>query len=105
MSINRILAALAIAGFLLPVPASLHAQDDLKGKLATVKSLKCTFPVMAVGTWGGDQPKAEVKPSKLVLEFEGINADEGTAELKSSYGQYDITVRYAEGYLHFIQSF
>ena len=105
MSIHRVLAALAIAGFLLPLPASLHAQDDLKGKLATVKSLKCTFPVMAVGTWSGDQPKAEVKPSKLVLEFEGINADEGTAELKSSYGQYDITVRYAEGYLHFIQSF
>jgi hypothetical protein len=81
------------------------AQDDLKGKLATVKSVKCTFPLMAVGTWGATQPEAKVKPSTLVLEFEGINADEGTAQLKSNYGQYDITVRYAEGYLHFIQSF
>ena len=53
-----------------------------------VKSIKCTFPLMAVGTWGGAIPKAEVKPSKLVLEFEGINADEGSAQLKSSYGQY-----------------
>jgi len=106
MSINRIFAAaLTLTGALLLVTSSLSAQDPLKGKLATVKSIKCTFPLMAVGTWAGDQPKSEVKPSKLVLEFEGINADEGTAQLKSSYGQYDITVRYADGYLHFIQSF
>ena len=104
MPINRILAALAIAGALL-VPYSSNAQNAVKGKLATATSIKCTFPLMVVGTWAGEQPKAEVKPSKLVLEFEGINADEGTAQLKSSYGQYDITVRYAEGYLHFIQSF
>ena len=104
MPINRILT-LAIAGALLFAQSSLSAQDDLKGKLATVKSVKCTFPLMAVGTWGSNQPEAKVKPSTLVLEFEGINADEGTAQLKSSYGQYDITVRYAEGYLHFIQSF
>ena len=104
MSINRILALVGI-GVLLFVPCSSMAQDDLKGKLATVKSVKCTFPLMAVGTWGATQPEAKVKPSTLVLEFEGINADEGTAQLKSNYGQYDITVRYAEGYLHFIQSF
>jgi hypothetical protein len=104
MSIDRIFAV-AIAGALLLVPSSSSAQDDVKGKLATVKSVKCTFPLMTVGTWGSTQPEAKVKPSTLVLEFEGINADEGTAQLKSSYGQYDITVRYAEGYLHFIQSF
>jgi hypothetical protein len=46
-----------------------------------------------------------VKPVDLVLEFEAINADEGTAELKSGFGKYDIIVRYAGGYLHFIQSF
>jgi len=102
---NRIRASLTIAAALLLFASYLTAQDPLKGKLATVKGIKCTFPLMAVGTWSGEQPKAEVKPAKLVLEFEGINADEGTAQLKSSYGQYDITVRYAEGYLHFIQSF
>src|SRR5258708_4915267 len=105
MSINRMLAVAAIAGAVLFVPCSSTAQDDLKGKLATVKSVKCTFPLMAVGTWGSKEPEAKVKPSTLILEFEGINADEGTAQLKSNYGQYDITVRYAEGYLHFIQSF
>jgi hypothetical protein len=105
MPINRMIAVFAVAGALLLVPHSSSAQDDIKGKLATVKSVKCTFPLVAVGTWGSTQPEAKVKASTLVLEFEGINADEGTAQLKSSYGQYDITVRYAEGYLHFIQSF
>jgi hypothetical protein len=105
MSMNRFLSALAIAGVLLLVPCSSSAQNPVKGSLAMVKSIKCTFPLVAVGKWNGEQAEAKVNPSKLVLEFEAINADEGTAQLKSSYGQYDITVRYAEGYLHFIQSF
>jgi len=60
---------------------------------------------MVVGTWSATQPEAKVKPANIVLEFENIKADEGTADLKSTYGKYDIVVRYAEGYLHFIQSF
>ena len=103
-AINRILMALAIAGLIfLPCPSS--AQDAVKGKLAAAKSLKCTFPLVAVGTWGSKEPEAKVKPVNLVLQFEAINADEGTARLEASVGAYDITVRYADGYLHFIQSF
>jgi len=105
MSTNRILAALAIAGALLLVPCSLSAQDAVKGTLATATRIKCTFPLMTVGTWGREQPDAKVKPANLVLQFEAINADEGTAKLESGFGKYDINVRYAGGYLHFIQSF
>lgn len=47
----------------------------------------------------------EVKPSTLVMQFDSINADEGTAQWKSGFGAYDIIVRYAQGYLNFIQSF
>src|SRR5205814_743156 len=50
-------------------------------------------------------PEAKVNPVNLVLQFEAINADEGTARLEASVGAYDITVRYAGGYMHFIQSF
>ena len=103
MSINKILAALKIAGALLLITYSLNAQD-VKGKLATAKSIKCTFSLMSVGTWG-PQTEAKVKPANLVLQFEGINADEGTARLESGFGKYDINVRYAGGYLHLIQSF
>ena len=101
---NRALVNLVIFGALLLAPGVSSAQDG-KGTLASVKSIKCTFPLMAAGTWGREKPEAKVQPSSLVLQFDSINADEGTAELKSDLGQYDIVVRYANGYLHFIQSF
>jgi hypothetical protein len=104
MFINRALVTLLTFGVLLLAP-SLSSAQDVKGALAGVKSIKCTFPLMAVGTWGREKPEAKVQPSNLVLQFDSINADEGTAELKSDLGQYDIVVRYANGYLHFIQSF
>ena len=41
-----------------------------------------------------------------MLQFEDVNADQGTARMEGALGgTYDITVRYAGGYLHFIQSF
>jgi len=63
---------------------------------------------MAVGTWGDKEPEVKVKPANRELQFDAINTDEGTAtstDLKAGYGKYDIIVRYAGGYLHFIQSF
>jgi len=81
------------------------AEGAAQGTLAAAARMKCTFTLMSVGTWAGEEPAAEVKPASLVLEFEAINADEGTAQLESGFGVYDIIVRYAEGYLHFIQSF
>jgi hypothetical protein len=101
MSMNRILAVLAILGVVLLTPRSLEAQDAL----AKAKTIKCTFSVMTVATWGKDKPDVQVKPTSLMLEFVSVNADEGSAELKSTYGKYDIIVRYSKGYLHFIQSF
>jgi len=106
MSMNKILAAVAICGVVALAPCRLNAQAP-QGPLANAKSIRCTFPIMSVGTWGKEKPEIQVKPSTLPgpLEFVGINVDEGTAELTSSYGKYDIIVRYTNGYLHFIQSF
>jgi len=87
------------------VPSSLKAQIP-QGVLARAKGIKCSFPVMAVGKWGKEKPEVQIQPSTHpTMEFEKINADEGTAVLKGDYGKYDIIVRYANGYLHFIQSF
>lgn len=107
MLIRKFAVILAMSMALLLVPGSIGAQDAAKGTLAKAKTIKCTFPLMVVGTWGSIQPEAKVKPTNVVLQFESINADEGTAQLitPSGSGKYDIIVRYAEGYLHFIQSF
>jgi hypothetical protein len=87
---------------LLLSPLVLGAQSR---PLATAKSIKCTFPLIASSSLRDEPAKAEVKPANLVLEFEDVNADEGSARLKAGFGQYDIVVRYTQGYLHFIQSF
>src|SRR5262245_34162042 len=97
-----IIAVIAISGVLI---STAHAQDSARGALAKVTSLKCTFPLMTAGTLQTPKPEAKVKPANLVLQFEAINTDEGSAELKSTLGKYDIVVRYAGGYLHLIQSF
>jgi len=103
MSRNKALAGSVIAAALLWAP--LEAQQASKGRLAAASAIRCTFPLTASSAWRGGQHEANVKPAKLTLEFESINADEGTAQLKSGFGQFDIVVRYADGYLHFIQSF
>jgi hypothetical protein len=111
MSINRTLAAIVICGVVALVPSSLGARGGqaAQGGLAEAKTIKCAFPLMAVGKWGAEKAEAQVQPAPAAMQnvqFESINADEGTAELKSPYGgKYDIIVRYSKGYLHFVQMF
>jgi len=77
-----------------------------QSKLATGKSLPCSFPLIAVGTWKKDgQPDAGLKPSTLVLLFDSINIDDGTAKLKNGSMESEIIVRSVTGYLHLMQSF
>ena len=101
MSKNNILAVSVIMGVLVAASSSLNAQ----GSLAKATTIKCTFSLMTLSNLREEPPKAEIKPFNLVLQFEEINADEGTAQLKSGIGAYDIVVRYAQGYLNIIQSF
>ena len=77
--------------------------------LATVKSVNCTFPVVATGTWKNGKPEAAVKPASLTLKFDPVNVDEGTAVLLANDGgtasKSDILVRLSKGTLHFVQMF
>ena len=97
----------AAALLLLLVPGSIKSQGA-RGPLANVKSIKCTFSQMALGTWTDKGTDVKVKPPDTAnreAQFDSINTDEGSAESKGQYGKSDIVVRYQEPYLHFIQSF
>ena len=83
MSTKSILLICAM-GFAFPLIA--QAQN----KLAAAKAIKCTFPLNAVGTWKSGKPEAEMKQSKLVLEFSAINTDEGSAQLDGGTGTFDM---------------
>ncbi len=105
MSNHRIIAIVApMAVALLWAPCAAVGQD-LGRTLETVTNIECAFSLMSLGGWGDAAPEAELQPADLTLEFQAVNADEASAELASGFGIYDIIVRYAPGYLNFIQSF
>lgn len=102
--ISIVAIALPIAVVLLWTPGVALGQD-LDGTLETATNIECAFSLMSLGAWGDAAAEAELQEADLVLEFQNVNADEASAELASGFGIYDIVVRYAPGYLHFIQSF
>jgi hypothetical protein len=96
--------ALAMVVLLLVWPG--HSNGAAQGRTANAKSIRCAFPLNATGTWKKDgPPDAVVKPATLVLLFDSINIDEGTARLRSGSVGSEIIVRLAGGYLHFLQQF
>ena len=86
-----------------PAEAQTMAQKALEKKLLAAKVLKCKFSTVSTGDWEGDKTKVAVAPSKLEIAFSSIDIDEGTAEADGGYGNAFIVVKYARGYLHFLQ--
>ena len=104
MSVSRVLKAVMaalVAGMWLVVPPA-GAQERLAG----AKSIRCSFPRMVAATWKKDgAPDAAPKPASLVLRYEAIDADDGTAQLRNGSMTSDVIVRASTGYLHFMQVF
>jgi hypothetical protein len=84
----------------------LIAQTATPTTLAAVHGLKCTFTLVASGTYDKSVPTASVKPANLTLQFSAIDTQEGTAEMPGinqlGSGAPHIIVRLAEGNLHFL---
>jgi hypothetical protein len=100
MYLRQFLSIILVASALPVVPAA------AQGPLASAQSLRCSFSRSAVGAWSKEGTSdAAVKPATLVLRFDSIDADGGTAQLRSGQVGSDVTVRLAEGYLHFMQAF
>jgi hypothetical protein len=77
-----------------------------QSRIASATSIRCTFPRGAVGTWKPDGAlEAVVRSASLVLRFDTIDTDSGTAQLRNGTVGSEVTARLAEGYLHFMQSF
>jgi len=77
-----------------------------QARLGAVSSIRCVFARQAAGTWRKDGvAEAVAKPASLVLRFESVDTEAGTAQLRNGAVLADVTVRLAEGYLHFMQAF
>jgi hypothetical protein len=94
---------ISVVGITSTAAQSAAQKMALEKKLLAAKTLKCKFSTVATGDWEGDKTKATVAPSKLEIAFSSIDVDEGTAEADGGYGNAFIVVKYAQGYLHFVQ--
>ena len=102
MTVRLGAASLAVVLALLAGATEILAQS----RIASAKSLRCSFPRNATGTWTKDgMPEATVRSTALVLRFDSIEPDSGTAQLRNGSVGTEVTVRLAEGYLHFMQAF
>lgn len=72
-------------------------------RLAKLTGLKCTFPVMATGTWEKGEAQGTIKPATLAVSFRDINTDEGSAEAIGGLGRANLTVRLVGNYLTLMQ--
>jgi hypothetical protein len=95
---------LAVASALAAGPDAIVTQQA-QDRLTSATTLTCTFPVVAVGSWTKGVAEAAVKPAKLVIKFDKIDRDEGTARVTGDFGPSEIIVRMSGGTLHFVQSF
>jgi hypothetical protein len=109
MSNSRRLPARFILMFLFVLVAAQapSGQRSAQTALARARSLKCVFSVMATSTWKGGEPVAEIKPAKLSMDFDTIEAQESTAH----YGGGDVNLVPADiiaqqsgGSLHLMQT-
>ena len=97
-------ASLVLIASVPPAHAQTRAQKmALEKKLLGAKVLKCQFSTLSTGDWEGDKTKSTVSTAKLAIAFMSIDIDEGTAEADGGYGNAFIVVKYAQGYLHFVQ--
>lgn len=71
--------------------------------LATVKSLKCAFPVYASTTWRAGEPQVQVKMTEIVLTYTEIDAQEGTARLFGLSNVGELVARVSTFSLHLLE--
>ncbi len=72
-------------------------------RLANAATLRCTFTIQATGTWKAGESEASIKPAKVSVAYNAVDAQEGTAEAVGDAGKSHITVRLLGSYLHFMQ--
>jgi hypothetical protein len=95
-----------IAGFALTlVPAlALGQTADPPNPLATVKSLRCRFPVATSAAWKDGQPVAQTKTQELLLSVDEIDVQDGTAEVRGTAGRAFVSAVLSGWSLYFVEN-
>ena len=106
MALRQARVSVLTASLAIALVLALTPDAAAQGRLASVKALRCTFARNATGSWSkAGVATAAVKPATLVLRFDSINFDDGTAQLRTGKVANEVVVKMAEGYVHFMQVF
>jgi hypothetical protein len=104
--LQRFTSPLLVATLLLAnSPNSATAQNrQLQERLQSATRIDCQFTTMAKGDWNDAGVEFETGPVEFSAAFFDIDVETGTAEAEGRFGASYIIVRYAQGYLHFMQT-
>ena len=72
-------------------------------RLVNATAVRCTFSVLATGTWKDGAAEATTRPAKLSISFTSVDTEDGTADAAGSGGKAHVTVRVVGNYLNFMQ--
>lgn len=86
---------------LLATPVDVNAQGgEKKNALEAIRTLKCSFPVSAAGSWKDWTPKAAIQPGpELTLVIDEIDVDGGTARIGTTH----TTALLTQNSVHFME--
>ena len=89
---------LAIAGF-----SGTASAQPRSSTLGLVRSISCEFPLITTGNWAADgTPSAKTEPAKMVLRYNEIDTDEGSASVEGLSGRLYIITRLSGVNLHLL---
>jgi hypothetical protein len=95
-------ACLALAG-VLTAHAQIPEKNPDRNPLATLKSLKCSFPVSAAGSWKDGVPQPpQARSEEISFDVDSIDAQEGSARLVAAEPVY-ITALLTASSIHFME--
>jgi len=102
---RSVFAGIAALTLLAAIPAGAMAQNrELQAQLLNATRIDCSFSSIATGDWSDGTTEFTVEPRNFTAAFFDIDVESGTAEAEGRFGASYIIVRYAQGYLHFMQT-
>jgi hypothetical protein len=93
-----------IIGVLAAVPLLAQGGADPPNPLATVKKLKCRFPVATSAVWKEGVPQAQTKTQELLFDINAIDVQDGTAEYLGTAGRSYVTAVLSGWSLYFVEN-
>jgi len=72
--------------------------------LASLKGLKCRFPVASTAVWKGGEPTAQTRTQELLFDLAAIDVQDGTAEYVGTAGKAYVTAVLSGWSLYFVEN-